>query len=312
MKFLVGLGHILVIVIVSYFIYLTIMSPSILSVFKFSWINAQTLFCSVIIYMFAFFIGSLVWFVLLRSVKEKINFINILGIVMQSQAAKYIPGNVAHHIGRVILAKKQGIGITNTIFTMAMETLWVLVIAGLVAVTALLTADSGTFKSIPNIPQWWIFLGLAFTAMILPLIGHRIFNRLINWWLNRKGITFKLIKMPSVSTFFLIGLLYILNYLIFGVVLQIIVTFMFNQHADLLLMTGIFAVAWVVGFITPGAPAGVGVREAVLVAALTPLYGNEVAIGISALLRLVTILGDGFAFLIGLFLVKTIKPLNIN
>jgi len=135
---------------------------------------------------------------------------------------------------------------------------------------------------------------------------------LINWWLNRKGITFKLIKMPSVSTFFLIGLLYILNYLIFGVVLQIIVTFMFNQHADLLLMTGIFAVAWVVGFITPGAPAGVGVREAVLVAALTPLYGNEVAIGISALLRLVTILGDGFAFLIGLFLVKTIKPLNIN
>ena len=106
--------------------------------------------------------------------------------------------------------------------------------------------------------------------------------------------------MPPLRTFWFAGLLYVANYLVLGIVLMIITTQMFGaKEGGILLLSGIFAVAWVAGFVTPGAPAGLGVREVVLVAALTPVYDHETAIGVAAMLRMVTVLGDGLAFLIG-------------
>ena len=60
-----------------------------------------------------------------------------------------------------------------------------------------------------------------------------------------------------------------------------------------------FAAAWVLGLITPGAPGGMGVREAILVVCFAPLVGDGEAFTIALALRLVSILGDGTAFLIG-------------
>ena len=45
----------------------------------------------------------------------------------------------------------------------------------------------------------------------------------------------------------------------------------------------------------------------VLVSALSPLYGNDIAIGVAAVLRIVSVLGDGLGFLIGLGLSRIEK-----
>lgn len=58
----------------------------------------------------------------------------------------------------------------------------------------------------------------------------------------------------------------------------------------------LFSVAWVIGFITPGAPGGIGVREALLLFLLTPVIGEEVSLRTAFWFRGVTILGDGFFF----------------
>ena len=60
---------------------------------------------------------------------------------------------------------------------------------------------------------------------------------------------------------------------------------------------GVYAAAWLLGFLMPGSPAGLGVRELVLLLGLTPLFGAQAATAAAALLRLVTTLGDGLAFL---------------
>lgn len=52
------------------------------------------------------------------------------------------------------------------------------------------------------------------------------------------------------------------------------------------------ALAWLAGFATPGAPAGLGVRELVLVVALEESLGREGALGAAALFRGATTLGD--------------------
>ena len=57
-------------------------------------------------------------------------------------------------------------------------------------------------------------------------------------------------------------------------------------------VTIIFSIAWVAGFIIPGAPGGIGVREAVIIFFLTPIIGEAESITVSIGLRLVTLLGD--------------------
>jgi hypothetical protein len=76
---------------------------------------------------------------------------------------------------------------------------------------------------------------------------------------------------------------------------------------SLLALTGAFAAAWIGGFFTPGAPAGLGVREALLVGLLTPQLGPEAALGLAVAFRLVTTLGDAVGFVAGLVMLRGIS-----
>jgi len=66
-----------------------------------------------------------------------------------------------------------------------------------------------------------------------------------------------------------------------------------------------FSLAWVLGFVTPGAPGGVGVREAVFVVLVAPAVGSaradEVAAAIAAVVvigRLQSIVADVVGFVV--------------
>lgn len=70
------------------------------------------------------------------------------------------------------------------------------------------------------------------------------------------------------------------------------------------------AAAWLAGFLTPGAPAGLGVREAVLVVALEGSLGRTGALGAAALYRLATTLGDGLLYGASLALRPRVPPVT--
>src|SRR5690606_19499076 len=69
------------------------------------------------------------------------------------------------------------------------------------------------------------------------------------------------------------------------------------------------ALAWLLGFVIPGAPAGAGMRESAL--ALAGGSGPNV---LSAILmfRLITMLGDFTAFILGLLLSAWLKARNLR
>jgi uncharacterized membrane protein YbhN (UPF0104 family) len=54
----------------------------------------------------------------------------------------------------------------------------------------------------------------------------------------------------------------------------------------------IFSIAWMAGFIVPGAPGGIGVREAVIIFFITPIIGEAQGVAIAIALRFITLLGD--------------------
>lgn len=61
----------------------------------------------------------------------------------------------------------------------------------------------------------------------------------------------------------------------------------------------VFLVSWLVGFVVPGAPGGIGIREATIVLLLGPVVGEADALAFSFLMRVIAVLGDAVLFLFG-------------
>jgi uncharacterized membrane protein YbhN (UPF0104 family) len=61
---------------------------------------------------------------------------------------------------------------------------------------------------------------------------------------------------------------------------------------ELLLATGAYALAWTAGLLFVVAPAGAGVRELALVAALAPVLASPAALAVAVLSRVLMTLGD--------------------
>jgi len=73
---------------------------------------------------------------------------------------------------------------------------------------------------------------------------------------------------------------------------------------SILYAAGLFCAAWIAGMLTPGAPAGLGVREAILVQGLAPLIGQTGAVITTILFRVLTVAADLLAFIAGVALLR--------
>ena len=76
------------------------------------------------------------------------------------------------------------------------------------------------------------------------------------------------------------------------------------------LIVGAFIASWLFGLITPGLPAGLGLREAGLLFFLENYFSNEVLITAVLLMRVITVCGDIiFFFISAMFLSKkNVRP----
>ncbi len=208
-------------------------------------------------------------------------------IYSRTQIAKYLPGNVFHFAGRYTLGRDAGISKLALIGSTFYETFGVLFAAGAFSLAGILFYRQTGIQALsiakPSI-DLVLLLGILFTLIV---IVHKI--------ARSRGIVY---KKKQVLQLISVGTIYVAFFLVFGVIACMVVGITTTvKMGDLVLIVTAFSIAWVAGFVTPGAPAGLGVREVTLVLLLSPLLG-EVASLLSALLfRLVTMTGDLLFFL---------------
>jgi uncharacterized membrane protein YbhN (UPF0104 family) len=68
------------------------------------------------------------------------------------------------------------------------------------------------------------------------------------------------------------------------------------------LLTGSYSLAWMLGFLLPGAPGGLGVRESAFLMLIANAWPPDVAFGIALLSRVGNVAADALIFLVGLAL----------
>jgi len=245
-------------------------------------------------------IGGYSWILLLRATGEALTLPKGLVIFTLAQFAKYIPGNVAHHAGRIALASSQGLTFSKVVFSMVIEAGWLVVAASVLATGWLFLVGDGLFEYAKELPTLFQLAASIAAACLLPLLAGWI----LFYW--RPGRLRRIlgngsITIPSLPILLTCLLMYILCFLLMGVAAEILAQHLFGaSESHILLLVGAFAIAWVAGFLAPGAPAGIGVREAILLKVLTPIYGPGIAAGLAISLRAITTLTDSLTFLAAL------------
>lgn len=222
----------------------------------------------------------------------------ILGI---TQFAKYVPGNVAQYVGRVGMSLARGIPARPLAVTMILETLLVVAAAAATCVAAGTLSRIGLDALQAHGKQLALVAALAIGAILGLFALRRVAPVMLRRFAPRYAPALDGALLPTQSSMARGFVLYCAIYISAGAGLILLAHFLLPAAPrDYWLLIAVFALAWVVGFVTPGAPGGLGVREALMVLMLTPLYTAASASVLVIALRIATTLGDLLILIVGM------------
>lgn len=207
-------------------------------------------------------------------------------VYARSQLGKYLPGNVFHLAGRHIMGRDLGYSHQSLVLSTLYEFAGLLSAAGFFCTLVILLAPDSLLGLSPVIklsPALMLLLPMLYLAQAkFPAL------------LDRMGAGDHVTREGALDTVLIPWLLYQAFFLLAGMSLLLLVlpaapSLSLGQCFSLWLS---FSLSWTIGFLTPGAPSGIGVREASLLYLLTPVVGAAQAAVIALVLRFVTIGGD--------------------
>ena len=230
-------------------------------------------------YALSLFFVALGWKSILSLLtKKKLSF-SFVWVWLQSNVYKYLPGNVFNYVSRQIISKKMGVEHKILIESNIVEAL-------LLASSSLVLSGSILYFIYDlSVNEYFSFLNKNYIYVGLILVG------LLLWYLNK----FKKIQIIDSK---IVILCYLIFFLTLGASAYIILNYQMKIEFSFLLITAIYSFAWLVGFITPGAPGGIGVRESVFVILSNGLLTESDAVVLSMMLRFVSIVGEVILFVI--------------
>lgn len=246
---------------------------------------------------------SLAWRALLAGLNAPHPLRELFGIVGITQFAKYIPGNVAQYIGRVGMSLARGIPARPLAITLILETLLVIAAAIVVCVGAGTLSDLGR----DALRTHGLQLGLIALLVVAAGVGLFVLRRIAPWLLRKFAPKYAPALdgrlLPPRASLLQAAIAYCLIYVVAGIGLIFLARLLLPDAAhDYWMLIAVFALAWVVGFVTPGAPGGFGVREGLMLLMLAPVYSTAAAGVLVIAFRIATTLGDVLTLAAGFIL----------
>lgn len=250
----------------------------------------STVVCSVLI-----IVSAKVFYYLVASVAgHEIRQDLVIPIYVKSNLYKYLPGNIMHYVGRNQIAVETEASHGQVALCTVTE-MMAACIGGLLA---------GLLFSYSYVQEWLIgnkfILKKGLIFIIIAIVAAIILGIVIFRKSNIKEKCLHIIK--GVNPLFLVGfvLYYFLNQitqgLMFMKLLQSMGVVLAPKYS--LSVIGVYAFSWLIGFVVPGAPGGLGVREAMLSVFLGSVVSPDMLSAAVVINRIITIFGDILAFIV--------------
>jgi glycosyltransferase 2 family protein len=214
---------------------------------------------------------------------------SIVGVYLQAQLGKYVPGTVWQYVGRTALGRTHGVRLRALALSLPVE-LAASALTG-AALALLLLGVAGAAAAFVVIA--------ALSACAHPAIERRL-----------AGVSRRLFSGRDVAGVIAAAARAVPPYAAILVVLGcgfwVTARALFAvPAADLETYVGTFVAAWLIGMLAFFAPGGIGVREAVIVALLRGKIGTDDALVLAAGSRAVSTFADVLAAAIGVVLLRT-------
>lgn len=207
----------------------------------------------------------------------------------RTEIAKYLPGNIFHFVGRQALASQIGI-------TQAQMAKISILFSALLLVATVFSSTLFAFLS-DGIPLYILTL-MGLSCMILSIVTVYSYP---SFPLKKKVV---------------MNLILSLSVMLQGVMLGVILWVQLDQMPMTLFFetVSIYIISWLVGFVTPGASGGLGVREGTFIAIAAFLHVDiptDIIVFSVLLVRLINILVDAGIYLSTLGMKNNIKGLSL-
>jgi glycosyltransferase 2 family protein len=262
---------------------------------------------SVLLFVASVTCGFLIWRRLLSYEPIDIGVIPSANVYLVSQIGKYIPGNIAQHFGRVVMAGRHGIRVATTTKFIVIE--MIVVVAAAVSLVAAICLFQPTLRA----QMLAIVAGersptsmLAIFTLVLVVVLGGVASLTKAASLIREGGT---LATLSVARVLQLGLLGLLAFVALGASFHVLLAkCLVVADPGLLACIVWITSSWLISFFTPGAPAGLGVREFVLVTFVAAEFGQPVALESALAFRGVSVIGDLVILGLGLLAGLTARP----
>ncbi len=263
---------------------------------------------AVIIQTAVIVISCIPWMMFIRSLSGiRVTYPPAMAVYTQSNIYKYLPGNVFQYVGRNKLAFDLHISHVDVACSTVMEVLFCVFWTGIFSVAFL----GGQIASLlVKYGRNFIIIGVVGIIIAAALLG-------LLWWKFRDRLKEYLSRYskafaPERRRGLAVGIFY---YVLHNALLA--VSYFTCLHlvlgdscplSELISFTGAYMFAWIVGFITPGAPGGIGIREGVMIFVSGDSYSDRIVLFV-LVMRLASIIADIAAYSIGRAVaLKTKRP----
>ena len=214
-----------------------------------------------------------------------------------SQYGKYLPGNVAHYAIRHAWSRRYGIPHASLGLASILEAALLL----LATLTLTLLADTRSLRALSSLdPRAAIALLVAILAVLALVLrasrSSRLFGR------------FRLPALPPLPVLLLCLASYSGFFVLAAGLLDVLAQALAIPVDSFAMLLAASAASWLVGFVVVGAPGGLGVREAAFVALAGSALGEDRALLLIGLFRIVTFLGDTLFFAAGAIVARSAVP----
>lgn len=226
----------------------------------------------------------------------------------KSNLFKYLPGNVMHYVGRNQLAADENIPHSEVIMATFGEIFLMVITACILVAILSLKYFISWFERTGVSAVVYVAVGCGLAAVIILAV---IFRKKLTVFLTKYNVLYsrKMLVTSGISS-----VVYMLNFLVGALISAFIIEY--TCHTGCFwVVVGLSVMAWLIGFVTPGAPGGLGVREAIMTMFLTGVSSSVNQDGILTaviLYRIICILGDVVGYLIGATALRFNKKERVN
>lgn len=248
--------------------------------------------------LFVRFWFARIWLFFLRSTGPELsaNTKDLDLVYAKSWLARYVPGSVVWVASKIYFASKLGVSKTRLAISSYLEALIQLVTVVLIALV-LIAINPGALQITSSTTNLLLVLALLGVVAIIPGV--------LRWYAN---LGFKILRkssiptehFPSAASTFRGVLLFAVSGLLSGLTFYLVLWALVPDldHSNLFYVLALTNVASALSMLAVFAPAGIGVREGVLITGLTVIVDPATALAVALLMRAMSVGWDLLFFAI--------------